>query len=130
MQITKIIGSANRKSAECHICGRSANLTNYLTTQICGFARLQNLFADCPPMLVVHSLYITIRCCIFQVSHGDNITVNCTDNHEVGGNKPIPFVEPIRICLIAHCKQNPIYVFPEMKLRDIVPNFNIHVSVI
>jgi hypothetical protein len=33
----KKIGSANRKSANGHICGRSANLTNYLCLQICGF---------------------------------------------------------------------------------------------
>jgi len=35
------IVSANRISAKCHICGRSANL---LSLQICDF---QNLFADC-----------------------------------------------------------------------------------
>ncbi len=28
-----------------------------------------------------------------------------------------------------HCKKDPIYVFPEMKLRGLVPNFAIHVSV-
>jgi hypothetical protein len=28
-----------------------------------------------------------------------------------------------------HCTENPIYVFPEMKLRGLVPNFYIHVSV-
>jgi hypothetical protein len=28
-----------------------------------------------------------------------------------------------------HCTENPIYVFPEMKLRDLVPNSYIHVSV-
>ncbi len=27
-----------------------------------------------------------------------------------------------------HWKQDPIYVFPEMKLRGLVPNFSIHVS--
>jgi hypothetical protein len=27
-----------------------------------------------------------------------------------------------------HCTQNPIYVFPEMKLRGLVPNSYIHVS--
>ncbi len=27
-----------------------------------------------------------------------------------------------------HCKGYPIYVFPEMKLRGLVPNFHIHVS--
>jgi hypothetical protein len=25
------------------------------------------------------------------------------------------------------CKQDPIYVFPDMKLRGLVPNFHIHV---
>jgi hypothetical protein len=28
-----------------------------------------------------------------------------------------------------HCKEDPIYVFPEMKLRGLVSNFHIHVSV-
>jgi hypothetical protein len=28
-----------------------------------------------------------------------------------------------------HCKQDPIYVIPEMKLRGLMPNFHIHVSV-
>ncbi len=28
-----------------------------------------------------------------------------------------------------HCKQDPIYVFPDMKLRGFVPSFHIHVSV-
>ncbi len=32
------IGSANRKSAKCHICGRSTNLTNYLSPPSRGFA--------------------------------------------------------------------------------------------
>ncbi len=37
-QFTIKIGSAKRKSAKCNICGRSANLTNKLIPQICGFA--------------------------------------------------------------------------------------------
>ncbi len=28
-----------------------------------------------------------------------------------------------------HCNENPIYVFPEKKLRGLSPNFHIHVSV-
>jgi hypothetical protein len=32
-------------------------------------------------------------------------------------------------CDYSHCKQDPIYVFPKMKLRGLVPNFHIHVSV-
>ncbi len=28
-----------------------------------------------------------------------------------------------------HCKEDPIYVFSEMKLRGLVPNFHIYVSV-
>jgi hypothetical protein len=28
-----------------------------------------------------------------------------------------------------HCKEDPIYVFPEIKLHTLVPNFHIHVSV-
>jgi hypothetical protein len=30
---------------------------------------------------------------------------------------------------LLHCKQDPIYLFPEMKLRGHVPNSQIHVSV-
>jgi len=37
-KITKKIGSDNRKSAKCHICERSANISNYLSLQICEFA--------------------------------------------------------------------------------------------
>ncbi len=37
-QITKI-GSANRKSAKLHL-QRSANIANYLSSQVCGFAEL------------------------------------------------------------------------------------------
>jgi hypothetical protein len=29
----------------------------------------------------------------------------------------------------ARCKENPIYFFPEKKLRGLSPNFHIHVSV-
>jgi hypothetical protein len=28
-----------------------------------------------------------------------------------------------------HCKENPIYVLPEKKLRSLSPHFKIHVSV-
>ncbi len=28
-----------------------------------------------------------------------------------------------------HCNKDPMYVFPEMKLRGLVPNFHIHVFV-
>ncbi len=28
----------------------------------------------------------------------------------------------------AHCKEDPIYVFPEMKLLGLVPNFHIHAA--
>ncbi len=30
---------------------------------------------------------------------------------------------------VLHCKEDPNYVFPEMKLRGLIPNFHIHVSV-
>jgi hypothetical protein len=28
-----------------------------------------------------------------------------------------------------HCKEDPIYVFPEMKLLGLFPNFHIYVSI-
>jgi hypothetical protein len=37
-QIAKSIGSANRKSANCHTFGRSTNVTNFVRPQICGFS--------------------------------------------------------------------------------------------
>jgi hypothetical protein len=40
-----------------------------------------------------------------------------------GYSKPPPPPNPI------HCKEDPIYVFLEMKLSGLVPNFHIHVSV-
>ncbi len=43
-QIAKKIGSANRKSAKCHICDWFANLKNYISPHFCGFLRF--LFAD------------------------------------------------------------------------------------
>jgi hypothetical protein len=48
-QITKNIGSANRKSANCTICRWPANLSNLCPQnwQICA---LRNLLADCPPL--------------------------------------------------------------------------------
>ncbi len=30
---------------------------------------------------------------------------------------------------VAHCNENPIYVFPEKELRGVSPEFNIHVFV-
>jgi hypothetical protein len=38
--------------------------------------------------------------------------------------------EPFALTLVfPHCKQDPIYVFQEIKLRGLVPNSYIHVSV-
>jgi hypothetical protein len=47
-QITKKIGSANRKSVKCHVYGRSTNLANYFSPQTGGTflltAHLCNLY--------------------------------------------------------------------------------------
>ncbi len=45
-QITKNIGSAN-----CHICRRSTNITNFESLQICGFMISGTYFADRPPLI-------------------------------------------------------------------------------
>jgi hypothetical protein len=50
----KKIGSANRKSAKCYICGKSAIYVGKF--QICGFAICEDLFADHPPVLFVESV--------------------------------------------------------------------------
>ncbi len=49
-EIAQKISPANLKSAKCHICGRSANLTNYLSLQVYGLEVLWNLFADSLPL--------------------------------------------------------------------------------
>ncbi len=46
--IHKKSGSTNRKSAKCQICGRFANLTNYLRLQNCEICDLRN-FIFRPP---------------------------------------------------------------------------------
>jgi hypothetical protein len=53
-QIAKNIGSANRKSANCPTCGRSANVTNFVSPKICGLGNdswknlKQNILWHCP----------------------------------------------------------------------------------
>ncbi len=36
--LQKNTGSSNRKSKNCHICGRSASLVNFVRPRLCGFA--------------------------------------------------------------------------------------------
>jgi hypothetical protein len=35
----------------------------------------------------------------------------------------------LRLCWYTHCKEDPNYEFPEIKLRGLSPNFYIHISV-
>jgi hypothetical protein len=49
-QITKKIRSAKRKTARCRICWRSADPTNYLTPQICGFAIFGSYLRTAQPL--------------------------------------------------------------------------------
>jgi hypothetical protein len=57
--------SANGKSAKCHICGRSANLTNYISPPSCGFAicgtylRTAHLWHS--PSIYLHRLPCTVK---------------------------------------------------------------------
>ncbi len=39
------------------------------------------------------------------------------------------WLSPLAPHYVAHCKEDPIYVFPGMKLRGLAPSFHIHVSV-
>ncbi len=48
----KKIGSAFANPQNCHIGGRSANLTNYSSQQICD---LRNVIADRPPLRILHT---------------------------------------------------------------------------
>jgi hypothetical protein len=39
----------------------------------------------------------------------------------------LPIRCSISTCFL-HCEEDPIYVFPDIKLRGLVPNFHFHVS--
>jgi hypothetical protein len=41
----------------------------------------------------------------------------------------LPAFCPFTYTAAVHCKQDPIYVFPEIKLHCLVPNLKIHISV-
>ncbi len=43
--------------------------------------------------------------------------------------RSVPCCDSIATGPAAHCKEHPIYVFPENKLRGLSPNFYIHISV-
>jgi hypothetical protein len=47
----------------------------------------------------------------------------------IGSAKNLSESRTKKIILSIHCKGDPIYVFPEMKLRSLVLNLNVHVSV-
>ncbi len=49
--------SANHKSANCHICERSANLTNLESSQVCGFAICWNIHIGGPPTIDCYRIY-------------------------------------------------------------------------
>jgi hypothetical protein len=42
--------------------------------------------------------------------------------------KVISGIHNNKTTITLHCKEDPIYVFSELKLRSLVPNFHIHVS--
>ncbi len=54
-------------------------------------------------------------CCSFDVS---DLLPCCTANTHCSAQQQQ-----------LHCKDDPIYVIPDMKLRGLVPNFHIHVTV-
>ncbi len=43
--------STNRKSAKCQICGRFANLWNYLSPEICGYVICRTYLRTAPPLV-------------------------------------------------------------------------------
>jgi hypothetical protein len=49
-QISKRLGSANRKSVKCQICERFANLFKLFNSANLRICDLQNFFADRPPL--------------------------------------------------------------------------------
>jgi hypothetical protein len=56
--------------------------------------------------------------------------LKCKKNYEDNDISAGATLAQINYCTTTvHCTENPIYVFPEMKLRSLVPNYYIHVSV-
>ncbi len=60
--------------------------------------------------------------------------LDCTFRWVVFLKKPRTVNHPISFSFLGdsfpeHCKEDPIYLFPEMKIRGLIPNFHIHVSV-
>ena len=55
---------------------------------------------------------------------GSQVYIHNTEEHLI-----VKFPLPLDITWSLHCNENPIYVFPEMKLHGLVPNSYIHVLV-
>ncbi len=61
-KLQKYIVSANRKSANFHICRRSANITNFVSPQNLRICDLRNLFAERPPLIFrIRFIYIVLQ---------------------------------------------------------------------
>ncbi len=59
----KKIGFANRNFAKCHICGTSANLTNFIQVRKFADLRFADLFAGRTPLLKFHAVQGTFLKC-------------------------------------------------------------------
>ncbi len=79
---------------------RSANLTNYLTPQICGIAILfEDLVADHPPLVLVFQVRYLYKLKMFQiVPYTDEVVVNSLDCFQVNGTSDMQ----VRIFLIMY----------------------------
>jgi hypothetical protein len=68
------------------------------------------------------------------VTGGEHTTLYIDRYYLAGKKSPNPLLInppplPLPVCIANTPVQDPIYVFPEMKLRGLVPNSYIHVSV-
>jgi hypothetical protein len=55
--------------------------------------------------------------------------ISCRYSLGVTPLPPATSLSCLSLFYVVHCSENPIYVFPEKKWRDLSPNFDIHVSV-
>ncbi len=56
-----------------------------------------------------------------------HIHISLRDEGQAVLSHPVQYMYLEGLCR-QHCKQDPFYVFPEMRLRGLLPNFHIHVS--
>ncbi len=69
-----------------------------------------------------------VFCRLLYIAWGERVMAFPTRHSERCRNSRPPHHQVAQHSWAWHCKEDPIYVFPEMKLRGLVPSFHIHVN--